>query len=361
MKKVNVIYIDDSEEELEKYKKKFEKNNKAQRLFKIIPIQSQELKRDEISTLPIKGAALVLMDYDLSYRSSDEKTSPFFGISLATGIKQKFFDVPIILFMRRGIFIQYQTIVKKYPNVVIDIILKRNLFRKKEKLDYLYNLAMDFYKLSRVKNKGLNKLLELLKVPKEDSNSIKLANPPLNKKGLWSVSEISKWIRKILLAYPGILYDPIHAATFLGLSKKSFLKKEVQKFFKDAKYEGVFAPADGRWWKSKLQKIALSIVEIEMKAIPIRKSFPESWENKKGRINKSKCVFSRKSPAEWVCCILKKPIMLRYSLPYHKDNRPVIMDEARISYKAIRESNEINDDFLDLADKPLLKKIRNKR
>ncbi len=33
----------------------------------------------------------------------------------------------------------------------------------------------------------------------------------------WAVFTTAKWIRNVLMKYPGILYDEIHAATFLGI------------------------------------------------------------------------------------------------------------------------------------------------
>ena len=39
------------------------------------------------------------------------------------------------------------------------------------------------------------------------------------------MSDVSNWIQHTLIEYPGILYDSIHAATFLGISEKEFLSQ----------------------------------------------------------------------------------------------------------------------------------------
>jgi hypothetical protein len=51
-------------------------------------------------------------------------------------------------------------------------------------------------------------------------------------------------------------------------------------------------------------------------------------------------------------------MMLRNSLLYHPDSRPEIMDEARISFKAIITSNDVNDEMVDQMSQDILKDIR---
>ena len=50
--------------------------------------------------------------------------------------------------------------------------------------------------------------------------------------------------------------------------------------------------------------------------------------------------------------------MIKYSLSYKPDSRPPVMDEARVSFEAIRTSNEVNDELFDPLGKELLPEIR---
>jgi hypothetical protein len=144
------------------------------------------------------------------------------------------------------------------------------------------------------------------------------------------------------------LYDSIHSATSLGITKEAFLTEEIQSIFKESQYSGVFKPIEGRWWKSRLHFGARNIMNTDEKDLPLREGFPSSLDRKNNsrKIERSKCTFSNESPAEWVCCILKEPMMVKYSLSYKADFRPKVMDEARVSFKAIRRSNEFKEELL---------------
>jgi hypothetical protein len=56
--------------------------------------------------------------------------------------------------------------------------------------------------------------------------------------------------------------------------------------------------------------------------------------------------------------VLRKPVKREFSLPYHPDSRPAVMDEARVSYKAIRESNDVFEEFFDEQHRQLVRKIQ---
>lgn len=88
-------------------------------------------------------------------------------------------------------------------------------------------------------------------------------------------------------------------------------------------------------------------------------AFPMAWERvKKTTIEKAKCVFSGEAPAEWVCYILRQPVMIKYSLSYKPDTRPAVMDEARVSYEAVRTSNDFDDKLVDPLGRELISGIR---
>jgi len=358
--KIKTIYIDDDDRELKKYERKFEEDKRAKNRFEIVTINSQKKIGDLISEVEKNNPELILVDFELDIPSpEDDVVIGISGAPLSTALREKFPDIPIVLFTRPTVFK-----IDQYPPKVLssldEIIYKSDVFKEGgEELYILYELAIGFEKLRNAESKNWIDLLSVIKAPQSDHDSLKLSNPPITSGGEWSVSEAADWIRKTLIKYPGILYDPIHSATFLGISLDAFLSDPTQEFFTKAKYSGVFAPPEGRWWKSKLQEIAESIMDEKEMDLLTCEGFPLSWERtKETKIERSKCVFSGESPAEWVCYILKKPVMIKYSLSYKPDSRPSVMDEARVSFEAIRTSNYVNDDLFDPVGQEMLPEIR---
>jgi len=356
--KIKTIYIDDDDKELEKYRKKFEEDERAKNRFEIVAINSQKKIGDLIGEIQRNNPDIILVDFELVI----PKDSVVIGISgapLSTALREKFIDVPIVLFTRKSVFK-----IEQYPPKILssldEIIYKSDVFKEdREEIYILYELAIGFKKLRNAKSKNWTNLLSLIKAPESDYDSLKLSNPPIASGGEWSVSEVADWVRKTIIRYPGILYDPIHSATFLGISLDAFLSHPIQVFFSKAKYSGMFAPPEGRWWKSKLQEIAESIMDEKEMDLLTYEGFPLAWERtKETKIKRSKCVFSEESPAEWVCYILRKPVKIKYSLPYKPDLRPLVMDEARVSFEAIRTSNEVKDDLFDPIVHEMLVEIR---
>lgn len=356
---MRIIYIDDDDKELEKYKRTFEEDERAKNRFEIVTINSQKKIGDLISEVEKNNPDLILVDFELDIPSpKDDMVIGISGAPLSTALREKFPDIPIVLFTRPDVF-KIELYSPKVLSSLDDIIYKSDFNKDVELyLDSFYELANGFEKLRNAESKNWADLLRLIKAPESDYNSLKLSNPPIASGGVWSVSEAADWIRNTLIKYPGILYDPIHAATFLGISLEEFLSGPIQEFFTKAKYSGVFTPPEGRWWKSKLQEIAESIMDEKEIDLLTYEGFPLAWERTGVKIERSKCVFSGESPAEWVCYILKKPVKIKYSLSYRPDSRPAVMDEARVSFEAIRTSNDVNDDLFEPVGQEMLPEIR---
>lgn len=359
---IRTLFIDDDDRELKKYKLRFEADDRSKNRFKVITWNTPKSIKD-YKEIEKERPELILVDFDLTRPDADRNVIGISGVTLSTELRQKFSDIPIVLFTRKSVFkIENYSNIKQTLSSIDEIIYKRDLFiADSVLLDSLYELAIGFRKLRKSISKNWDDLLEILKAPKSDYDNLKDADPPIHSgnKSIWSVSKAAKWKREILITYPGILYDAVHSATFLGISKKAFLEDEVQQFLSRAKYSGIFSPLEGRWWKSKLLEIANYRMNKKEKSLLIREGFPAAWRRiKKTSIERSKCIFSGESPADWVCYILKKPVMIKYSLFYKPDSRPSVMDEARVSYKAIRTSNEVNDEVFDSIGKELLPEIR---
>lgn len=356
--KIKTIYIDDEDEELRKYERIFEDDERAKNQFEIITVNSQKKIGNLINEVKNEKPELILVDLDLTIPKEDLLLG-ISGAALSTALREEFPEVPIVLFTKID-FLKIQKLNPKVLSSLDETIYKSDLFKKDEtNLDSLHKLAIGYKELRNAKSKTWIELLKIIEATVNDYDSLKLSDPPTISKTGWSVFDAAYWIRNTLIKYPGILYDPIHAATFLGISKDAFLSGSVQELFTKAKYSKIFAPIEGRWWKSRLQEIAESIMSENEKDLIVREAFPSAWERiNKTKIERTKCVFCNTEPAEWVCYILKEPVMIKCSLRYKPDNRPSIMDEARVSFKAIRTSNDVKDDKFDPIEHDMLSKIR---
>lgn len=357
--KVKTVYIDDEDKELKKWKRKFEDDERSKELFKVVSINSQKQTIDEL-LIEIKTTKpeLILVDFDLSKPQNDILLG-ISGTTLSTALKEKFPDTPTVLFTKKSVFK-----IEKYSRQALysldDVVYKNEIFQpNRGDLNQLYELAVGFKKLRKNQSPKWDDILKVIKAPLVDHDILKLSNPPLSLVGNWSVSEVAEWVRKTLIKYPGILYDPIHSATFLGLSEIDFLSEKTKMICAKVKYSGILAPVEGRWWKSELRKIAISKMIKKEKELPLHLGFPLALERiGKTQVERSKCIYSDETPADWVCYILNKPVKIKYSLAYRADSRPKVMDEARVSFKAIRTSNEVNDEFFDPLGKDMLRQIR---
>ena len=356
--KIKTIYIDDEDGELKIYKRKFERDNRAKNIFEMVILNSQKGIGALIEDVKNENPELILVDYDLA-KPKDDLLIGMSGAALSTALREEFPDVPIVLFTKID-FLRIQKLNPKLLYSLDETIYKTDVFEENgENLDILHKLAIGYKELRNEESKTWINLLTIIGAPEIDYDVLKLSEPPTISESGWSVFDAADWIRNTLIKYPGILYDPVNSATFLGISRDAFMSDPIQELFSDAKYSTVFAPKEGRWWKSKLQEIAESIMEEDDRDLVVRKGFPLAWERDHGEsIKRSKCVFCGKSAAEWVCYILKEPVMIECSLRYNPDSRPSIMNEARVSYKAIRTSNEVKDDKFDPIEYDMLQEIR---
>ena len=360
---IRVVYIDDSSRELQKYKTKFEADERAKSRFAII-LHSSPKSPEDYNRIGEANPDLLLVDYDLSIPDEKGKVIGISGVTLSTELRQKFPDMPIVLFTRKSVFkVQEYASIKETLLSIDEILYKQDVFkRESSKLDDLFQLAVGFKKLRTLKGGKWSDVLKIIGAPQGDSDMLNLCDPPVVPKQGWAVAAMAAWVRNVVLRYPGVLYDAVHAATFLGISEKAFLSEPLQHMFKSAEYSGIFMPSEGRWWKSKLHTIATSIMKKIEKEPPLRVGFPAAWERiKKTPIERAKCVFSGESPAEWVCYILKQPVMIKYSLSYRPDGRPAVMDEPRVSYEAIRTSNEFDERLVDPLGRDMIAAIRKLR
>ncbi len=357
MKKI--LFLDDDEEDRRIYKKKLG------RKFEVLIEEIPESKEDYQKIIDEKPD-VILLDFDLSIPNKNNQQSSVSGVPLSIELRQKIQTVPIILFTKKSLFnIDKFSYLKNSLSCIDSTIYKTDLSSNSEYFfTEIENLASGYALLSNKKPKTISKLFELIKAPEADIERLKQSIPveSLMDNSILSPSVAARWLRNILLKYPGILYEDIYAATLLGISKEAFLKENVQTFFSSAKYGGIFAPPEGRWWKSKLIELSVARMKNEELSLPLTAGFPRMWKRiKKEDLEISKCNSSDKSPADCVCCLLKEQTTIPFSLLYPSDLRPDVMDKSRISFKAIRQSNDYNLNFFDVSQKEMIKQIRRKK
>lgn len=354
------MYIDDDKAERSKYKSRFENDDRTKERFVIVTYNAPKLS-DDYARIAAENPELLMVDYDLSVPDDNGQVIGFQGIALATQLRQQFPEVPIVLFTRKSVFrLQDYAKISETLSSIDEIIYKQDLFKiDSSTIEKLFHLAIGFKLMRNQKNKGWDELLKLMGASQSDAGLLKLADPPITYRKSWATVAVATWIRKVIFQYPGILYDSMHAATFLGISSEAFASEPIQPLFTSAKYSGIFQSTEERWWKSKLRSVAYSIMNKKEKGLPLRIAFPMAWErDSKTTIEKAKCVFSGEAPAEWVCYILHQPVMIKYSLSYKPDSRPAVMEEARVSFEAVKTSNDFDQRLVDPLGRELISEIR---
>ncbi len=91
---------------------------------------------------------------------------------------------------------------------------------------------------------------------------------------------------------------------------------------------------------------------------PVNRTFTEAIRSKyKIELKLAKCVWDGKPLADQVCYLSHQPVKTQNSLRYYPDNRPSTMDKARVSFRAIRESDDFDEELLDSTGRTMLEKI----
>ena len=280
---MKTIYIDDDEGELKKYKGIFETQENSKGKFEIILVNAQKEFEQLIKEVRDESPQLILVDLKLEKPNNSGEVIEISGAPLSMALKEIFPDVPVVFFTKQDLFGQ-KTYSNKTLASVDATIYKNDIYKNKcEILDILYKFTKGFETLRNSHSREWSDILETINAPEDDYDLLKLSKPPSFSITGWSVSEAADWIINVLIKYPGILYDPIHAATFLGISIESFKTEAIGNYFMDAKYSGVFEPTEGRWWKSKLQELAESTMNEDDKDLLIREGFPLAWERISGQ------------------------------------------------------------------------------
>ncbi len=301
----------------------------------------------------------VLIDYELT--SAAQGATPKHGTSIAAELREQLPDNPILL-MTRGYIIDGDPGPHLDLREVVDGIIIKSDFRTNPAgiSQRLRSLAAAFEEVSQLQPRNMKSIARLLGLNDSYISTLRNCAPPITgADGTMRAQATVKWINNVLLQYPGIFYDDIHSAAYLGLSTSEFHDKTFQQLFEKAKYIGPLHSIADRWNRTELSTIAFaSLDEAGLDTAPTHK-FAEAWSLiNQTPLEGSRCCVSGEAPAECVCYVLEQPVMRRHSLPYQPDTRPSALDEARVSFKAILETNKFDEELVPEDSRDIALKVQ---
>ncbi len=355
---ITILYIDDDATELRRIKALLEASG---RLRVVAEIPKASISANiESANLP----NLFLIDYELSKIQDDNSSVDYNGTTLSAAIRGVANNWPVVLLSKKSLIDPGKRHEHLAEFQLIDEIIYKDSLGDMDSLsrivDLIVSLSEGYQRLRDivVQSPNWDGVMAALTASPEETEQLTLANPPLypqQGRSIWTPSRLADWICHTVLEYPGILYDEVYAATALRISVESYLSQEVQAVFQSAKYTGVFSSRGQRWWKQRLERIAIEFVGD----LNYADRFAEVFLRKQGIfLSPSVSIVRNESPADAVCYIYHKPVMFEYTVAYRPDNRPPIMEPARLSFKAIQQSNEFQREFVEGVDEELLRQIR---
>ena len=336
---------------------------------RLLPRRVQDLSGEEIkvSALPpppdldmtdvlAADADLFLVDYELDTQQPNGLVAPYMGMTFAARLREVLPAYPIVLLTRSNLPAwtaaqrtaragsSFDDIIYKDTDLDADSLAARAK---------LVSLARGYQRLRESSGDSFTALLQ------SDDAGWEKAEEALPPPDGWREFEAAHWIRSVLLRYPGVLYTTAYAATAVGVSLEDFKREQVVDLLRDAEYRGPFHEEGPYWWRHKLFDIADRLSGTLESELDLREGFRLAASDLVGfELAASKDVETGVTPADTVCYVLEVPVRIETSLPYQPDSRPPVMESARISFKAVRESNEVEEMHVEAASRSRLDEIR---
>lgn len=313
----------------------------------------------DLTELLDADADLFLVDYELDTKQPDGSVAPYLGMTFAARLREVRPAYPIVLLTRSDL--PSWTAAQRTARTggsFDDIVYKDTGIESDPRATHstLASLARGYQTLRESSGRTVDALLDLLGTDQGGREAAQEALPPPDG---WREFEAAHWIRSVLIHFPGVLYDEAHAATALGISVDSFRQELVQSTLRPAEYQGPFSEEDQRWWRHSLFDIANRLCAATERASGVREGFSLAAVEALGlELTPSEDDETGASPADTVCYLLGVPVRVETSLPYKPDARPPVMEEARISFRAVRESNDVDETYIDVANRAQLDEIR---
>ena len=303
---------------------------------------------------------IYLVDYELDTIEGTRVAANYRGPALCAAVREKQPEYPIVLLTRDDLksWNEHQRTIRAtrgFDDVLFKEDLERDAAgaaRQLQVLDAGYRGLRSVPQDART----ARSLLELLGADDRGSAFAGEASPPSEH---WQAFEASDWIHFELFDFPGILYDDLFASVALGISLDTFRGDELQDILVSTKYSGVFDGAKGRWWRHGLMDLANQMIDSVGITGPVNRAFIGALQKAHGiDADPSICNTSHESPADTVCFVLHEPVKFEHSLPYHHDHRSPVMDIARVSFKAINQSDDWDVEHFEASARALLDEIR---
>lgn len=370
-----ILYIDDQAEDGYKAERVRERLSRSEEIDCVLVSPPDDMA--DVDKIEMGGEgrvkdnppSLFLIDQDLI-------SVNYYGSTLVAHIRSEFPEHPIVIITRRSVLRdlgaeksrQLIEEMQTFDHLVLKDVVDDHHDKVRQ---LLITLSEGFGALRGIEDKTWASLVEVMGADEEEADLLRETAPPLPKRRAvydgqeggqradWTVTGAAHWIRNVIISYPGVLYDALHSATRLGISAAAFIREDVQRELEGCAYEGVFAPREGRWWKMRLLGVAQDLIDEQGLEGQINRTFSQAFLRKHGvELDPATCVWDGSPAADQVCYVLQSPVKTEHSLRYHPDNRPSVMDPARVSFRAIQESPDFDDDFLDSSGRKLLAKIQ---
>lgn len=300
----------------------------------------------------------LLVDFDLSSQPDDptDHFVSYYGSTLAAEVRMRKPACPIVLITKEERILGRSYFISE--SIDLDLVLfKSHIITDPDAArEEIVVLIEGFQALASVDEEPWQSVIRLMKANSNESDILREAAPPLSG-GEWTVPHTAQWIRNVILAYPGILYDELTAATRLGISVDAFRHPSVRSLLSEAEYTGIFAQRR-HWWRDRLFRTARHLSHKHKIDGPIAHTFSEAFHSEAGTyLEPSICVYDSTPTADWVCHILRQPVKQSHSIPYYPDKRPAVMDQARVSFKAIEESERFDETLVDADSLGIVKRL----
>lgn len=266
---VSVLWVDD-EDRTEDVK------NLSSELLNIEWLHPEgfETKLKEYESAKNTIPELFLIDFYLGQKeSANGEKYPYHGLAPNALIRDKYPEHPIYLVTAEETENGDARLSEwaQAAECTFDNILTLKEIQRKGK-EILYYDALNYRKIrNETASNNINALFDLLKAPDSVRDKVKLVLPDELKAGLMPKNSInpegntisfSRWVRELLFANPGLLYDQLYTATLLGVNPKGF--ERISGKFGKALYTGVFSETEElMWWVSIINDIVFSHKEAQ--------------------------------------------------------------------------------------------------
>jgi hypothetical protein len=256
-RKLSFIWVDDAEEKVDKYRRAIEEADFEG--FGSATLEPLIVERNVLESITglkerARRADLIIMDHVFSRARSGSQLK-LDGASAAHLVRKIWPDVPIVC-VTAMLPNQPRKLDQEDLSEYVAVYAYGEL---DEQLESLFAIARDFKKLLPKRGDARRQLVDLLKPPKTERDSVLRAMPSefRSQRHATTLHRVASWILGVFMQRPGFLYDRLRAATLVGLNETGFTKVEDQ--FAQARYAGPFATQSRPlWWVRELTELVFS-------------------------------------------------------------------------------------------------------